>query len=28
MTDVHMPEGSTRTLFVNKRHVVWVEPEE
>lgn len=28
MTDVRMPEGGNRTLFVNKRHVVWVEPEE
>jgi hypothetical protein len=28
MVDVNMPDGATRTLFVNKRHVVWVEPEE
>jgi hypothetical protein len=28
MTDVRLPEGGARTLFVNKRHVVWVEPEE
>lgn len=28
MVDVMMPDGATRTLFVNKRHVVWVEPED
>ena len=28
MVDVTMPDGATRTLFVNKRHVVWVEPED
>ncbi len=28
VTDVTLPSGGGKTLFVNKRHVVWVEPEE
>ncbi|OGQ83135.1 MAG: hypothetical protein A2289_02205 [Deltaproteobacteria bacterium RIFOXYA12_FULL_58_15] len=28
MVDVTTGQGSGRTLFINKHHVVWVEPEE